>query len=169
MTIRVHSYVDGVCTSCGAVRSNDHLGPSWCSGRPTARAEANTLREQVERLTRERDEARAEVERFRDGCERASIVGIAMRGEIDDLRAENARQKRDIRVLHASNDAKLEQWRRAERDLADAHALLRECHRELATIEAITVSPSDTDGLLDLVRRVARAEVARMRAALEAK
>ena len=81
--------------------------------------------------------------------------------ERDELRAEVERQKRDIRVLQASNDAKLEQWRRAERDLADAHALLRECHRELATIEAITVSPSDTDGLLNLVRRVC--------AALEAK
>lgn len=33
-------------------------------------------------------------------------------------------------------------------------ALLRECLQELSTIEAITVSPSDTDGLLDLVRRV---------------
>jgi hypothetical protein len=52
---------------------------------------ARELGAMVETLVRERDEARAEVERFRDGCERASIVGIAMRGEIDDLRAENAR------------------------------------------------------------------------------
>jgi hypothetical protein len=48
------------------------------------------MREKVLTLLRERDEARAEVERFRDGCERASLVGIAMRGEIDDLRAEIA-------------------------------------------------------------------------------
>jgi len=60
VTIRVHSYVDGTCTACGAVKNTDHLGPSWCSGRPTARAEANTLRAAV----RERDEARAEVERL---------------------------------------------------------------------------------------------------------
>jgi len=64
VTIRVHSYVDGVCKSCGAVKNNDHIGPSWCSGRPTARAEANTLRAEVERLTRERDEARAELARL---------------------------------------------------------------------------------------------------------
>jgi hypothetical protein len=32
--------------------------------------------------------------------------------------------------------------------------LLREAHRELVTIEAITVSPSDTDGLIDLCRRM---------------
>jgi len=306
VTIRVHSYVDGVCKSCGAVKNTDHIGPSWCSGRPTARAEANTLREQVERLTRERDEARANyafmVERAADqrldgyrelGARAAaaenerdealeSLEGLEAhirehlpytyddgedddanpeecveyaaseirelkatneslqqafdqpdggpmaraiarsschleqhkrrqaeaerdeaRAEVerlkserdeanqwrerhskdaaayseqsqknwerakeaererDEARAQVERQKRDIRVLEASNDAKLEQWRRAERDLADAHALLRECHRELATIEAITVSPSDTDGLLNLVRRVG--------AALEAK
>lgn len=36
-------------------------------------------------------------------------------------------------------------------------ALLREAHRELSTIEAITVSPSDTDGLIDLCRRLGEA------------
>jgi len=38
-------------------------------------------------------------------------------------------------------------------------ALLKEAYKELSTIEAITVSPSDTDGLINLVNR--------MRAALE--
>lgn len=49
-------------------------------------------------------------------------------------------------------------------ELADARAeleglrsLIAEAHRELSTIEAITVSPSDTDGLLDLVRRLKEA------------
>ena len=42
-----------------------------------------------------------------------------------------------------------------ERD--EARSLLREAHRELATIEAITVSPSGADGLLDLVRRIGAA------------
>lgn len=60
MTIRVHSYVDGTCKSCGAFKNSGHVGPSWCSGRPSARAEANALREEVARLTRERDEARAD-------------------------------------------------------------------------------------------------------------
>lgn len=32
--------------------------------------------------------------------------------------------------------------------------LLKEAHKELSTIEAITVSPSDTDGLIDLCRRM---------------
>jgi hypothetical protein len=35
--------------------------------------------------------------------------------------------------------------------------LLREAYRELSTIEAITVSPSDTDGLIDLCRRLGEA------------
>lgn len=56
----------------------------------------------LERAERERDEARAEVERFRDGCERASLVGIAMRGEIDDLRAELA----EIKRLRAAKEEK---------------------------------------------------------------
>lgn len=49
-------------------------------------------------------------------------------------------------------------------ELADARAeleglrsLIAEAHRELSNIEAITVSPSDTDGLLDLVRRLKEA------------
>ena len=51
-------------------------------------SEWDALVEDYERTARERDEARAEVERFRDGCERASLSGIAMRGEIDDLREQ---------------------------------------------------------------------------------
>lgn len=33
-------------------------------------------------------------------------------------------------------------------------ALLKEAYKELSTIEAITISPSDTDGLIDLCRRM---------------
>lgn len=47
----------------------------------------------------------------------------------------------------------------AERDEARAEVerlrgLLRAAHRELSTIEAITVSPSDTDGLIALVKKI---------------
>ena len=41
--------------------------------------------------------------------------------------------------------------------VASLRALIREAHRELSTIEAITVSPSDTDGLIQLCKRLAAA------------
>jgi hypothetical protein len=41
--------------------------------------------------------------------------------------------------------------------VASLRALIREAHRELSTIEAITVSPSDTDGLIQLCKRLADA------------
>lgn len=42
----------------------------------------------------------------------------------------------------------------AENERDDLRRLLQEAHAELATIEAITVSPSDTDGLIDLCNRI---------------
>lgn len=45
----------------------------------------------------------------------------------------------------------------ARSELEGLRSLIAEAHRELSTIEAITVSPSDTDGLLDLVRRLKEA------------
>ena len=41
--------------------------------------------------------------------------------------------------------------------VASLRALIREAHRELSTIEAITVSTSDTDGLVQLCKRLAAA------------
>ena len=74
--------------------------------------------------------------------------------ERDELRAELAVANQHTQGLAGSLRAALD-----SRD--QIRALLRECHHELLSIEAITVSPSDTDGLLNLVRRVG--------AALEAK
>jgi hypothetical protein len=45
----------------------------------------------------------------------------------------------------------VEEIRRLNKVAFDALTLLHAAHRELSTIEAITVSPSDTDGLLKLV------------------
>lgn len=45
----------------------------------------------------------------------------------------------------------VEEIRRLNKVAFDALTLLHAAHRELATIEAITVSPSDTDGLVKLV------------------
>jgi hypothetical protein len=42
----------------------------------------------------------------------------------------------------------------AEEECAALRALLVDAHRELATIEAITVSPSGVDGLIELVNRI---------------
>lgn len=68
MTIQVHYYEqrDGisVCRKCGKVENKDRTGPSWCSGR----LPSIDLRAQIDQLTRERDEARAEVARASDGA-----------------------------------------------------------------------------------------------------
>jgi hypothetical protein len=42
----------------------------------------------------------------------------------------------------------------AAEECAEMRALLADAHRELATIEAITVSPSGVDGLIELVNRI---------------
>jgi hypothetical protein len=42
----------------------------------------------------------------------------------------------------------------AEDECAEMRVLLADAHRELATIEAITVSPSGVDGLMELVNRM---------------
>lgn len=42
----------------------------------------------------------------------------------------------------------------ARAELKSLRSLIDEAYRELSTIEAITVSSSDTDGLIDLVRRL---------------
>ena len=44
--------------------------------------------------------------------------------------------------------------RELEAECAALRALLTDAHRELATIEAITVSPSGVDGLIELVNRI---------------
>jgi hypothetical protein len=47
-----------------------------------------------------------------------------------------------------------ERVRELETECAALRALLVDAHRELATIEAITVSPSGVDGLIELVNRI---------------
>lgn len=42
----------------------------------------------------------------------------------------------------------------ARATIKSLQSLIAEAHRELSSIEAITVSPSDTDGLIDLIRRM---------------
>jgi len=51
-------------------------------------------------------------------------------------------------------DKALRERHEASEELGKAMGLLREAYRELATIEAITVSPSGVDGLLELVNRI---------------
>ena len=48
----------------------------------------------------------------------------------------------------------VEQRDEARAEVERLRGLLREAHRELSTIEAITVSPSDTDGLIALVKKI---------------
>jgi len=74
------------------VRERDEARAHAYAAERDARADytAERERERANEWLAQLHDARAEVERFRDGCERASLVGIAMRGEIDDLRAEIA-------------------------------------------------------------------------------
>ncbi len=45
-------------------------------------------------------------------------------------------------------------WQQLVQERDHAMQLLQEAHKELVTIEAITVSPTDMDGLIDLVNRI---------------
>jgi hypothetical protein len=65
--------------------------------------------------------------------------------QLHDMEAESRKATRDGMTVEYDQ-------LRAEADRL--RGLLREAHKELSTIEAITVSPSDTDGLIDLCRRM---------------
>ena len=64
-------------------------------------------------------------EDFGGPCVDESDLACALR-ERDDARAEVERLNTDVRILEKSNDAKFEQWRSAERDLACAKEALAE-------------------------------------------
>jgi len=197
VTIRVHSYVDGTCTACGAVKSTDHIGPSWCSGRPTASTEANTLRVEVERLTRERDEARANyafmvkraADQRLDGYRELGARAAAAENERDEARAALKRCEEGRRVdqneIFKARDAMIRdgddsRWQPGEttvdalireRDAARAEAAMYK--QECASISAEfglppTIRPSEGEITRFLEDyRKVRLQAARLRAALE--
>lgn len=96
---------------------------------------------------RERDEALEENEILRAREEGEPWASAKIRRERDEaltkaekaVAVQRAAEQRELAALAALDEAK---------------KLLREAHAELATIEAITVSPTPVDGLLDLLRRM---------------
>jgi hypothetical protein len=155
--------------------SHRHCGASGSKMRKLTRAvetfcrpDAYVLRHMgvVTMLEQERDELRAEVERLRAEVEGQGtgltalqlILGPTPNGLIAAVKAlaDHAKHGTCLQVIPGTFIACGEGKNFCTR-ACWLESLLREAHRELSTIEAITVSPSDTDGLIDLVRRIGEA------------
>lgn len=108
-------------------------------------------------------ELEAECERLKTFA--AQNFSTMIRQEAEQMRGYGLSYEGVRKVLHEYNDGgisfgKLMDLIRAaaramaEEECAALRALLVDAHRELATIEAITVSPSGVDGLVELVNRI---------------
>ena len=127
---------------------------------------AMTLADELARVQAERDELRAE---------RDALIGAGCSPEQNalallDLYAERTRDAETARdeananycfMVERAADEKLDGYRElgarvasAENERDSLRRLLQEAHAELSTIEAITVSPSDMDGLIELCNRI---------------
>lgn len=133
------------------------------------------------RLTQELDEALAdyqdlwrtmheECSRLEAECERlktfaAQNFSQMIRQEAEQMRAYGLSYEGVRKVLREHDDGEISFGKlmdliraaaraMAEEECAALRALLVDAHRELATIEAITVSPSGVDGLIELVHRI---------------
>lgn len=116
--------------------------------------ERTDLQARLKQALEERDEACEELETLRALIEGEPWAGAVVRRERDSAREERddalASCEKLREALRAAEKRELE----AVQELDEATALLREAHRELSCIEAITVSPTGVDGLLDLVNRM---------------
>lgn len=146
-----------------------------------ARTDVPALVARVRELEAERDQALADYQdlgrimheecaRLEAECERlktfaAQNFSAMIRQEAEQMREYGLSYEGVRKVLREYNDgditfAKLMDLIRAaaramaEEECAALRALLVDAHRELATIEAITVSPSGVDGLIELVNRI---------------
>jgi hypothetical protein len=112
----------------------------------------------------------ARVRELEAECERTRIFGSR---KFAELRAADVEQMRGYglsyegvrKVLREHDDGEISFGKlmdliraaaraMAEDECAEMRVLLADAHRELATIEAITVSPSGVDGLMELVNRI---------------
>jgi len=146
-----------------------------------ARTDVPALIARVRELEAERDQALADYQdlgrvmheecaRLEAECERQSTLAATtfnalIANDIAQMRAYGLSYE-GVRALLGDFDdgditfAKLMDLIRAaarvmaEEECAALRALLVDAHRELATIEAITVSPSGVDGLIELVNRI---------------
>lgn len=113
----------------------------------------------LERMTRERDDFKAKLDAelpaaWREDVESLNTLNERLCRERDEAKAELAFIEAEYASANESDltrDALCLQ-------VASLKALIREVYRELLIIEAITVSPSNTDGLIELCNRLARPE-----------
>ncbi|NBW09321.1 MAG: hypothetical protein EBR82_14980 [Caulobacteraceae bacterium] len=93
-----------------------------------------------------------ELEAERDGYARSHAILRAIHGALTDALPSTPIPALDsfdvVEMVRAAARAM------AEDECAEMRAMLADAHRELATIEAITVSPSGVDGLIELVNRI---------------
>lgn len=111
-------------------------------------------RQEHDQLRAERDEACEELETLRAIIEGEPWAGAVILRERDKAREERDDAREAITKAHEALRAAEKREMEAVQELDEAAALLREAYRELSCIEAITVSPTNVDGLLDLVNRV---------------
>jgi hypothetical protein len=108
-------------------------------------------------------ELEAECERLKTFA--AQNFSTMIRQEAEQMREYGLSYEGVRQVLHEYNDGEISFGKlmdliraaaraMAEEECAALLALLVDAHRELATIEAITVSPSGVDGLIELVNRI---------------
>ena len=116
--------------------------------------EVTELRAEFERVQGERDEACEELETLRALIEGEPWAGAVTRRERDKAREERDDARETVTKAHEALRAAEKREMAAVQELDEAAALLREAYRELSCIEAITVSPTSVDGLLDLVNRM---------------
>ena len=162
----------------------DEIEGRWPEGRlanSDARADVLALIARVRELEEERDQALADYQdlgrvmhkecaRLEAECERmktfaAQNFSAMIRQEAEQMRAYGLSYEGVRKVLREHDDGEISFGKlmdliraaaraMAEDECAEMRVLLADAHRELATIEAITVSPSGVDGLMELVNRI---------------
>jgi hypothetical protein len=131
----------------------------WGAAAETIRA-TMWERDEMRRLVRELESERERLKTFA-----AQNFSAMIRQEAQQMREYGLSYEGVRQVLHEYNDGDISFGKlmdliraaaraMAEEECAALRALLVDAHRELATIEAITVSPSGVDGLIELVNRI---------------
>jgi len=133
------------------VRANRDAYEEACRLQVLERAD---LEARLKQALEERDEACEELETLRALIEGEPWAGAVMRRERDKAREELDDARESVTKAHEALRAAEKREIEAVQELDEAAALLREAHRELSSIEAITVSPTGVDGLLDLANRM---------------
>lgn len=89
---------------------------------------------------------------------REEVARKVLNGEFDDYhlihKKEVIADALKIKRLEIERNLAIGEENAAKTKCDTANALLAEALKELDTIEAVTVSPTDVDGLMDLIKRM---------------